>query len=208
MARLDCSRQETECAWCTLAQKLRSLYKKSGKSLRQLEQGTYISDSTIHRYLARKTMPPRPVLDRLVDALDGEQLEFRLLWERAKTDRCIRRPREPGTEEHVGPGPVNPAAMPAWADALRCVVENCGDDLIVRLAETIIALTLLIDQDPSAEATASFRAVRATCWTEIANHVQTSTPNGRLCAAACWQAGQLDRADEDETAERGSRPLW
>jgi hypothetical protein len=218
MGRLKCSRQETECAWCALALKLRILYKRSGKSLRQLEQGTFISDSTIHRYLARKTLPPWPVLECLVDALDGQQLEFRLLWERAKTDHCTPQPRQHGMEQSAGPGTVAPEAMPAWIDALRAVVEDCSDELIVRLSETIIALTLLIDQAPSAEAAASFRAVRAKCWTEIADHVGTSSPNGRLCAAACRQADQLDRADTaldqrpairkraDQAAQRGARP--
>lgn len=196
MARLKCSRQKTQCAWCTLTQKLRILYEKSGKSLRQLEQGTYISDSTIHRYLTRKTLPPWPVLECLVDALDGQQLEFRLLWERAKTDHCTPQPWQHGMEQLAGPGTLAPAARPAWIDALRAVVEDCSDELIIRLAETIIALTLLIDQAPSAEAAASFRAARATCWIEIADQVGTSTPNGRLCAAACRQANQLDRVND------------
>jgi lambda repressor-like predicted transcriptional regulator len=183
---------------------LRALYEKSGKSLRQLEHVTYISDSTIHRYLTRKTLPPWPVLECLVAALDGQKLEFRLLWERAQTDHCTPGSRQDGAEQLAGPGPLTPAAMPAWMDALSAVVENCSDELIMRLAETIIALTPLIDQASSAEAAASLRAARATCWMEIAGRVGMSTPSAQLCAAACRQAGQLDRANNalDHTPAR------
>jgi transcriptional regulator with XRE-family HTH domain len=196
MGGLQCSREGMECKWCTLARRLRLLYEISGKSLRQLEQRTSISDSTIHRYITRKMLPDWPTLKRLVTALDGQQLEFRLLWELAKTDQCTPRSCTPEAQQRPASDRLAPAAGHAWIDMLRVVLEDCSDEPIARLAETIINLTVLIDRAPSDQAAASMRDARATCWTEIADRIGMDTPNGRLCAAACRQASQLDRAPE------------
>jgi hypothetical protein len=197
MAMQKCSRLERpgpgiQCGWCSLAQKLTLLYRRSGKSLRQLEQNTFISDSTIHRYLTRKTLPPWPVLECLVDALDGQEPEFKLLWERAKADHCTPQSCWPVLKQRTGADSAADDAGHRWVEALIVALRDCNDDEITQLAETIIGLTLVISQASSAEAVASYQAARATCWVEIANHVDTNTPNGQLCAAACREAGRLD----------------
>lgn len=203
----ECARSTSSaCAWCTLARKLRQLYKKSGKSLRQLEQKTYISDSTIHRYLSRKTLPPWPMLDRLVSALSGRPDEFRLLWERAQFDQCELRRHAPEDDPHAADRP-DADDDGSWFSTLNAVAAYCPEEVIGRLAETIVSLTLLIDSARSEESVAGFRWARARCWLEIADRIDPHTPKGRMCAMACRQVGELDSAAVAPLYPHGHRRL-
>ncbi|MFF2302567.1 RICIN domain-containing protein [Streptomyces sp. NPDC058128] len=73
-----------------LGQALRDLQRRSGRTLRALEESVRISDSSLSRYFCGSTVPPWSTVHDLCRALDGDPAEFRHLWEAA--DRSQRRP--------------------------------------------------------------------------------------------------------------------
>ncbi|MFE6781837.1 RICIN domain-containing protein [Streptomyces sp. NPDC057680] len=73
-----------------LGRALRDLQRRSGRTLRALEESVRISDSSLSRYFCGSTVPPWSTVHDLCRALDGDPAEFRHLWEAA--DRSQRRP--------------------------------------------------------------------------------------------------------------------
>ena len=185
-----CSRQgSVPCAWCTLADKLRRLKQRSGKSLRQLEQDTFISDSTISRYVNREILPDWPMLKCLLEALGGDNREFRILWERSQLDACIP---EVCRNSGVRDGACTDGPDYSWIDRLVAAVEYCSDDCLVKLLDTILTLTRQIEETRNASTSEALRRARAACWLEIASVIDTRTTAGRICAQACKCAGEVD----------------
>ncbi|MYS10952.1 helix-turn-helix domain-containing protein [Streptomyces sp. SID6041] len=77
-----------------LGRALRDLQRRSGRTLRALEESVRISDSSLSRYFCGSTVPPWSAVHDLCRALDGDPAEFRHLWEAA--DRGQRRPGQDG----------------------------------------------------------------------------------------------------------------
>ncbi|MFD5764732.1 RICIN domain-containing protein [Streptomyces sp. NPDC127049] len=75
-----------------LGNALRDLQRRSGRTLRALEESLRISDSSLSRYFCGSTVPPWSTVDELCKALGGDPVEFRHLWEAA--DRGQRRPAQ------------------------------------------------------------------------------------------------------------------
>ncbi|MFE5946733.1 RICIN domain-containing protein [Streptomyces sp. NPDC056480] len=73
-----------------LGRALRDLQRRSGRTLRALEESVRISDSSLSRYFCGSTVPPWSTVHDLCRALDGDPADFRYLWEAA--DRSQRRP--------------------------------------------------------------------------------------------------------------------
>lgn len=73
-----------------LAAELRSLREKSYRSLRELQQATFASDSSLSRYLSGRTVPPWPVVEALCRLGDRDPAELRAVWERARQARGKR----------------------------------------------------------------------------------------------------------------------
>jgi len=194
MIVLCCSRPNgVQCSWCTLSHRLRLSYLNSGKSLRQLERAAYISDSTIYRYFSRRTLPSLSMLKHLVAALDGNQQEFELLWKRAKVDQCRPLRRDLESDESVESALAS--AKYSWIDTLNSLAREYRDPAIARYSEGIVTLTLLIDNTTSDEAISHFQQARASCWLEIADHIDVCTPASQMCAMACRSAAQIDRTE-------------
>ncbi|MFE9040684.1 helix-turn-helix domain-containing protein [Streptomyces sp. NPDC007818] len=100
-----------------LGSALRDLQRRSGRTLRVLEESLRISDSSLSRYFCGSTVPPWSTVDELCKALGGDPVEFRHLWEAA--DRSQRRPTQ--AAGRTGPRDAAPAP-PAVAE------EDAADD--------------------------------------------------------------------------------
>ncbi|MCB8907012.1 MULTISPECIES: XRE family transcriptional regulator [unclassified Streptomyces] len=90
-----------------LGRALRDLQRRSGRTLRALEESVRISDSSLSRYFCGSTVPPWSTVHDLCRALDGDPADFRHLWEAA--DRGQRRPVQAdraGQRDAVPPPPV------------------------------------------------------------------------------------------------------
>ncbi|MFJ5136224.1 RICIN domain-containing protein [Streptomyces sp. NPDC088707] len=90
-----------------LGRALRDLQRRSGRTLRALEETVRISDSSLSRYFCGSTVPPWSTVHDLCRALDGDPAEFRHLWEAA--DRSQRRPVQTdrsGQRDAAPPPPV------------------------------------------------------------------------------------------------------
>jgi transcriptional regulator with XRE-family HTH domain len=74
-----------------LAAELRRLRHTSGRSLRDLERETFISDSALSRYLSGRTLPPWPVVETLSRLGGADPKHLRTLWESARVARAGRR---------------------------------------------------------------------------------------------------------------------
>lgn len=131
------------------------------------------------------------MLERLVCELDGQENEFRILWERAKLDQCDPQERNIIDGAREIPDGLSITGSTSWLDTLG-IAASCFEDVTARLADTIVSLTLLIDATASPESVESLRLARAWCWLEIANRIDTGTPNGKLCAMACRMSSEVD----------------
>ncbi|MBR7829514.1 helix-turn-helix domain-containing protein [Actinospica sp. MGRD01-02] len=76
-----------------LAHELRRMRDLSGCSLKELERSTYVSDSSLSRYLAGRQLAPWSVVVALCRVVGRDPVELLALWEQASADL---RP-EPGT---------------------------------------------------------------------------------------------------------------
>ncbi|WP_328929599.1 XRE family transcriptional regulator [Streptomyces sp. NBC_00190] len=91
-----------------LADALKELQQRSGRTLRSLESEVMISDSSLSRYLLGQTVPPWDTVRDLCRALDADPADYLVLWKAA--DRC--QPKPPG-----GGSSSKPAAEqgpPSW----------------------------------------------------------------------------------------------
>ncbi|MDX2563208.1 XRE family transcriptional regulator [Streptomyces sp. TX20-6-3] len=91
-----------------LGRALRDLQRRSGRTLRALEESVRISDSSLSRYFCGSTVPPWSTVHDLCRALDGDPAEFRHLWEAA--DRSQRRPVQNDRSGRRDAAPPPPAA--------------------------------------------------------------------------------------------------
>ncbi|HZB31904.1 MAG TPA: helix-turn-helix transcriptional regulator [Streptosporangiaceae bacterium] len=189
-----CSRKAaTPCAWCTLADKLRRLKQRSGKSLRRLERDTFLSDSTISRYINREILPDWLMLECLLEALGGDKQEFRILWERSRFDACVPKVyRNSGNSDVIADGAYANGSSSNWIDNLVAAVEHCDDDKLAKILDTILILTRQIEETRGVHTSRALRQARAACWLEIASVIDTRTTTGRICAQACKYAGEVD----------------
>ncbi|MFJ7985979.1 helix-turn-helix domain-containing protein [Streptomyces sp. NPDC096351] len=97
-----------------LGRALRDLQRRSGLTLRALEESVRISDSSLSRYFCGSTVPPWSTVHDLCRALDGDPAEFRHLWEAA--DRGQRRPGQDGGragQRDAAPPPPGAGGAPA-----------------------------------------------------------------------------------------------
>lgn len=66
-----------------LAAELRRMRKLSGRSLKELESLTFVSDSSLSRYLSGRIRPPWAVVSALCRQVRRDPRELRPLWEQA-----------------------------------------------------------------------------------------------------------------------------
>jgi len=69
------------------AAELRTLRERSGKSLRELQQSTFASDSSLSRYLSGQTLPPWQVVEALCRLGGRDPDELRSAWENVRGAR-------------------------------------------------------------------------------------------------------------------------
>lgn len=101
-----------------LGSALRDLQRRSGCTLRALETSVRISDSSLSRYFLGTTVPPWSTVSALCQALDGDPVEYRHLWEAA--DRSQRKPvQSAGTKEADAPEDGDGAADVAPPEPAR-----------------------------------------------------------------------------------------
>jgi hypothetical protein len=67
-----------------LASRLRGWQELTGKSLKELEPVVHVSDSSLSRYLAGRTVPPWQVVEQLALAARSQPEDLRELWNRAQ----------------------------------------------------------------------------------------------------------------------------
>lgn len=94
-----------------LGQALRELQRRSGRTLRALEQQVAISDSSLSRYFRGDTVPPWPVVRDLCRALGADPAGYRPLWEAAERTRPHEAPSPP-TPDPTPTSTPQPAASP------------------------------------------------------------------------------------------------
>ncbi|MFB7513563.1 RICIN domain-containing protein [Streptomyces sp. NPDC056144] len=87
-----------------LGRALRDLQRRSGCTLKALEEKVLISDSSLSRYFRGTTVPPWETVRDLCEALDGDPSAYRHLWLAA--DGGQRKAATPAPEETPAPEPV------------------------------------------------------------------------------------------------------
>ncbi|MFF3838101.1 RICIN domain-containing protein [Streptomyces sp. NPDC001930] len=129
-----------------LGRALRDLQRRSGRTLRALEESVRISDSSLSRYFCGSTVPPWSTVYDLCRALDGDPADFRHLWEAA--DRSQRRPVQAdraGQRDAVAPPPVaggDPAGDCPADGALRRRPSLLSGRTAWALTGTVLGLVL------------------------------------------------------------------
>ncbi|MFD3993482.1 RICIN domain-containing protein [Streptomyces sp. NPDC058583] len=129
-----------------LGRALRELQRRSGRTLRALEESVRISDSSLSRYFCGSTVPPWSTVHDLCRALDGDPAEFRHLWEAA--DRSQRRPVQAdraGQRDVAPPPPVaggDPAGDSPSAGAPKRRPSLRSSRIAWALAGTVLGLVL------------------------------------------------------------------
>ncbi|MBP2586933.1 transcriptional regulator with XRE-family HTH domain [Streptomyces sp. PvR006] len=146
-----------------LGRALRDLQRRSGRTLRALEESVRISDSSLSRYFCGSTVPPWSTVHDLCRALDGDPAEFRHLWEAA--DRSQRRPvqTDRSGQRDAAPAPLvadgDPAGDAPAEHAPRTRPSFRGGRAAWALAGTVLGLVLgagsAVLVRPQAPATAS-----------------------------------------------------
>lgn len=109
-----------------LAERLRDLRKRSGKSLRELERSTHSSDSSLSRYLAGHALPPWQVVEVLSDEGCGDSAVLRELWTRAWQARAEARIGEQSRQETVRVELAAGRVPVRWLVALAVVAGLVG----------------------------------------------------------------------------------
>jgi transcriptional regulator with XRE-family HTH domain len=74
-----------------LAERLRTLRDRSGKTLRELQVVTYASDSALSRYMSGRAIPPWNVVAALCEQTGEDPGALRQLWMRARSTRRLRK---------------------------------------------------------------------------------------------------------------------
>ncbi|BCJ55384.1 hypothetical protein Asp14428_68590 [Actinoplanes sp. NBRC 14428] len=77
----------------SFAAKLRAVRKDSGLSLRELQAATFVSDSSLSRYLSGQTLPPWTVVVSLCELAGVDPAELRPSWLAARIRRRGGAPR-------------------------------------------------------------------------------------------------------------------
>jgi transcriptional regulator with XRE-family HTH domain len=91
---------------------LRALRERSGRTLRELERLTHVSDSSLSRYFLGRTVPPWSVVEVLCRAAERNPGELRPAWEAAR-----RSARFPAPAPALAAAPVVPARPAKWREA-------------------------------------------------------------------------------------------
>ncbi|GIG59766.1 hypothetical protein Lfu02_41380 [Longispora fulva] len=117
-----------------LAERLRELWRLSGRSLRDLERATRTSNSSLSRYFAGKSIPPWSVVVELCRVTGHDPRPLRHLWERGR-----RGPHEPAGQQaqprnflpsdatgFTGRGAEKAALLAALAQARVVAVDGMG----------------------------------------------------------------------------------
>ncbi|GAB3979125.1 hypothetical protein GCM10029978_073660 [Actinoallomurus acanthiterrae] len=95
--------ERSDADGCTAAARLgielRALRRRTGKSLKNLEELVHVSDSSMSRYLSGRIVPPWPVIERLSRLAGEDPYSLRPLWEhldgdRHRQGRCAPEPAE------------------------------------------------------------------------------------------------------------------
>jgi len=137
-----------------LAAELRRLRTRSGKTLRELEEITFSSDSALSRYLSGKAVPPWSVVQELCRVGGGNPDAVRTLWEHARRARSAARDGTNATvrKDAAASGTTpNPPVVEIGAAALATHVRDIRKDItqsekrIKRtLAWVVLALSLVV----------------------------------------------------------------
>ena len=69
------------------AEKLRAVYTRSGRTLRELQQTMFVSDSALSRYMSGQAVPPWPVVAELCRLSDTDAADLRADWVAARGTR-------------------------------------------------------------------------------------------------------------------------
>ncbi|MHC3472805.1 helix-turn-helix domain-containing protein [Streptomyces sp. 7R007] len=116
MGRDSAARAEPEClAGDLLAERLRGMRQRTGRSLKELQDVVHASDSSLSRYLSGRIVPPWSVVQGLGEAADEDWAPLRPLWEHLQREehrdgRCTPLRAYP-------PPPVSPTPPPQRAGA-------------------------------------------------------------------------------------------
>ncbi|WFE62846.1 helix-turn-helix transcriptional regulator [Micromonospora sp. WMMD714] len=84
-----------------LVDKLRALRDRSGRSLRELQAATYVSDSSLSRYLSGQCVPPWTVVVTLCELADVDSAELRPAWLAARAERHGRPAKNASADLHA-----------------------------------------------------------------------------------------------------------
>ncbi|GGN45104.1 hypothetical protein GCM10011578_096720 [Streptomyces fuscichromogenes] len=95
-----------------LAERLRGMRERTGRSLRELQGSVHASDSSLSRYLSGRTVPPWSVVQRLGEAAREDPAALRPLWAHLQRDDH-RNGRCTPVLEYPPPAAGTPAAAAA-----------------------------------------------------------------------------------------------
>jgi hypothetical protein len=107
---------------------LRQVRNAASLSLRELEQHTHASDSSLFRYLSGQSLPPWPVVEALCQLADRDPVSLKPLWDAAKDGHPLKEGptayAESLPERPPGAGPGT--ASPEWERAGDRVDPGAG----------------------------------------------------------------------------------
>lgn len=140
----------TSAAQLALARELRLMRELSGKSLKQLERLTFVSDSSLSRYLSGRLLAPWSVVTALCVLVRRDPAELRPLWARAA------QPRPPSTAVNFLPRDVSD--FTGRAQNVRLLVDSTATidaiDGMAGVGKTTLAVHvahLLADRYPDGQ---------------------------------------------------------
>lgn len=84
-----------------LADQLREVRDRSGRSLRELQAATFVSDSSLSRYLSGRSVPPWPVVVTLCELAREDPARLRPAWLAARANRRRRAARTASADLHA-----------------------------------------------------------------------------------------------------------
>lgn len=134
------------------AHQLRSVRKRSGRTLRELQEITFASDSALSRYLSGKSVPPWNVVVALCEVAGTDPEQLRPSWQLA---RSSRHPAETTNDSAQALHGLHAAAAGHLAHMVEELVEHARTVTArgEQVPEPLVAL--------QRHGTAAFRHVRA-----------------------------------------------
>jgi transcriptional regulator with XRE-family HTH domain len=133
------------------ADKLRAVRDRSGRSLRELQAATFVSDSSLSRYFSGQSIPPWMVVETLCDIAEVDPAELRPAWIAARASKRRRAAHHAPADVHAALSQYISTINQSVIRAIQSMREHgdpVPDDLIAAQHAAANATRLLRSTQP------------------------------------------------------------